>query len=463
MHLRSGKTKIPTISTQDTHKNNDDPQERMGTQEVDETPSETSSTTTSRFSIRKVAFLKPKDPNRETDSEKPRNSTPPPIIVPHGANNYNLKTYLETKLRKDQFVIKNLNNATQIQFEHHETRGIASSILEKNHIQYYTYRANGPEIKKFVLYDLTDQDDINDITSDLLEYGLHPIEIKPMRINQPRYKGHANFIVHFDTADRISLSILSTVKYICSTSIRWAHFKGKETDVIQCFNCCRFGHFKTECHMKPVCLFCSESHTAPDCPLLIEKLQRNLSAIPEDRLKCANCKGNHTAKFQFCPAKLKRIDRKILSAPGAVSQTAPIRQRLPTSQKSQLANTKADESTDQPRNIDITTPLRPTKSHQFKTKNFPSIKSTMKKKPPFTSPLVNNPVENTVHYKPDSIKPVYQSEYYNTVTTKNDLFTPQELTCIFQEMLSVISSCNNKTEQLNALMNLTIKYLPCQG
>jgi hypothetical protein len=87
----------------------------------------------------------------------------------------------------------------------------------------------------------------------------------------------------------------------------------------------------------------------------------------------------------------------------------------------------------------------------------------MKKKPPFTSPLVNNPVENTVHYKPDSIKPVYQSEYYNTVTTKNDLFTPQELTCIFQEMLSVISSCNNKTEQLNALMNLTIKYLPCQG
>ena len=114
MHLRSGKTKITTISTQDTHKNNDDPQERMGTQDVDETPSETSSTTTSRFSIRKVAFLKPKDPNRETDSEKPRNSTPPPIIVPHGANNYNLKTYLETKLKKDQFVIKNLNNATQI-------------------------------------------------------------------------------------------------------------------------------------------------------------------------------------------------------------------------------------------------------------------------------------------------------------------------------------------------------------
>lgn len=59
----------------------------------------------------------------------------------------------------------------------------------------------------------------------------------------------------------------------------------------QCYRCQHFGHSADQCRYKPRCLVCSGPHVLKDCP------QRGSPAIDADNpsVRCANCKGNHTA------------------------------------------------------------------------------------------------------------------------------------------------------------------------
>lgn len=55
-----------------------------------------------------------------------------------------------------------------------------------------------------------------------------------------------------------------------------------------------------------------------------------------------------------------------------------------------------------------------------------------------------------------------QSITNNTADSNSDVFSPQELLGIFHEMTSTISNCRTKKEQLDALMSLALKYMPCR-
>lgn len=59
---------------------------------------------------------------------------------------------------------------------------------------------------------------------------------------------------------------------------------------IQCYNCCRFGHTKTQCRSKPRCFKCGENHTGESC-----NKEENVNAI------CCSCEGSHFATNKSCP------------------------------------------------------------------------------------------------------------------------------------------------------------------
>ncbi|XP_069354525.1 uncharacterized protein [Maniola hyperantus] len=58
---------------------------------------------------------------------------------------------------------------------------------------------------------------------------------------------------------------------------------------IQCLNCCRFGHIKTQCRSKPRCFKCTQPHTGDSCE------------TTPDNAMCVLCTGKHLATDKSCP------------------------------------------------------------------------------------------------------------------------------------------------------------------
>ncbi|XP_045774690.1 uncharacterized protein LOC123873723 [Maniola jurtina] len=88
---------------------------------------------------------------------------------------------------------------------------------------------------------------------------------------------------------------------------------------IQCINCCRFGHIKTQCRSKPRCFKCSQPHSGETCEVLIENAT------------CLLCGGKHMATNKSCPEHSRQQSIKLvmsdenLSYQDASSRFPPVR------------------------------------------------------------------------------------------------------------------------------------------
>lgn len=79
---------------------------------------------------------------------------------------------------------------------------------------------------------------------------------------------------------------------------------------IQCFNCCRYGHTKTQCRAKPRCYKCgSEDHNGNSCE------------INKEEAVCTLCRGNHFASSKNCPEFERQSTIKSLMSEKVISFT----------------------------------------------------------------------------------------------------------------------------------------------
>lgn len=58
---------------------------------------------------------------------------------------------------------------------------------------------------------------------------------------------------------------------------------------IQCYNCCRYGHVKSQCRSTPRCYKCGQGHSGDTC------------SVEEELISCCLCKGLHIATSKKCP------------------------------------------------------------------------------------------------------------------------------------------------------------------
>jgi len=63
--------------------------------------------------------------------------------------------------------------------------------------------------------------------------------------------------------------------------------------VVRCCNCQRYGHFASECKGKLRCTKCGKEHKAQECEVEIKK--------------CVICKGDHSASWNKCPARVEHL------------------------------------------------------------------------------------------------------------------------------------------------------------
>lgn len=76
---------------------------------------------------------------------------------------------------------------------------------------------------------------------------------------------------------------------------------------IQCHNCCRFGHVKSQCRSQPRCYRCAQNHNGDSCEVL------------EFAATCLLCSGNHFATSKCCPEQSRQRGIKILMSQESIS------------------------------------------------------------------------------------------------------------------------------------------------
>ena len=220
-------------------------------------------------------------------------------------------------------------------------------------------------------------------------------------------------MVYFKKDQLIKIADVKKIRAISQIRVRWEYYRRKQVGPIQCNNCMNFGHGSLNCHLKPKCVRCGEGHTSKLCPLISPINPR----IPDMNLKCANCEGNHSAKFAQCPKRLEY--------------------------------SKALENIKKHRNATTTK----TTTNQFRSApelanaNFPSINNNTSK------PWTKTPIISTFSNQQS------HSRTFDNKSTDNDLFSTAELMIIVKEILTKLSNCHTKAEQFQAIAEIACTHL----
>lgn len=461
--------------------------------------------TSTKFSIQKL-FTKP----QTFDSPTPRDEQCPPHINLFDEHVANIKDRLQKLIKGDKLVFNQLGQCTQVRTNDFETFELIKADLEKHHDRFYHYPLNGPQLSKFVLYQLINVE-VGDIIEDLQQYGLEPVEVQTMKINKPRYEGHTNYLVSFDRNDHVTMSTLQKVRYIQHSVVKWRHYRQAPEHVLQCRNCFRFGHGTSGCFMECRCMICAKNHKTDNCPLIAKKRRLGLAEIPDIYLKCCNCGGNHTAAYAHCSSRINFIaKRKKNKDPEKQQQqqvnfvpaTAPhtnvwnesdfpdIRpRRAPRAATIEARKPLVRSQSLSPRRVTIHQQIhqqhyakRASPNKIIRKKNNTPRAHRPTKQPQQTPriPVYNNPHYQRLQFKNKPISKNSITEQINnrneiktsshlektpinpnclfTCSTDGDLFTADEAMDIFRDMLRGIRSCRSKEDQLNTLMKIAFKY-----
>lgn len=124
------------------------------------------------------------------------------------------------------------------------------------------------------------------------------INYKVMVEGAPIWKPTQSVVLHFDG------QILPKRIYICYNALPVDLYI---FPTIQCYNCCRFGHTKTQCRSKSRCFRCGEGHSGETCK------------VDDDCVQCCLCSGAHMANSKLCPELKRQKDIKLYMAQNCVS------------------------------------------------------------------------------------------------------------------------------------------------
>ncbi|KAL0869649.1 hypothetical protein ABMA27_005898 [Loxostege sticticalis] len=88
---------------------------------------------------------------------------------------------------------------------------------------------------------------------------------------------------------------------------------------VQCFNCCRYGHIKTQCRSTPKCYKCGQGHSGESC------------LAEEEEVSCCLCTGSHYANSKKCPEFNRQKSIKETMAKNCISYSEALKLHPPIS------------------------------------------------------------------------------------------------------------------------------------
>ena len=275
----------------------------------------------------------------------------------------------------------------------------------------YTHTLIEDQTNKFVIHGLHDMD-ITEITKELILNEINPCNVKKIQIKKPKQDEQTLFLVYFKRDQQTKISELRTIRSLCQIRIRWEYYRNRQTGPMQCNNCMNFGHGALNCHIKSRCVRCGENHASKMCPHILKTSSID-NKIPIEDLKCANCNGNHNAKFIQCPKRIEYIKA--------------------------MENIRKRNKTTPPKQFQYAPELN---NAQFPMINLKTLRPW--------SQAANNP---TTSSKPKS------SRAFSNKSSENELFSTAELIIIIKEILSKLSLCSTKADQFQVIAELACTHL----
>jgi hypothetical protein len=351
-----------------------------------------------------------------------KNSRLPPIVI----RGQNLLTI--TNLVKEKNIVnynfKLISIGVKIFIQNKdEFAGFQKTLTDLNW-QFFSFQPEDERVVKYVLYGL-DAIDPEELNKELIRNQLNPVYIKPMTLKTQRFVSETLYLVSFKKGDT-NLNELRKTRALFHIIVRWEQYSPKSDrppPPTQCRRCQMFGHGARNCHMNPRCIRCGENHPSKEC--IYNTSSDAASKIPDDRVKCANCGGAHTASFSECPerARYEAVVEKIRSRQAGKSipqsrKPAPIMssgQQFPSLQHhaaSRQAQQQASQRTSSSQNTNNT-----------------------------------NWGEQSSNYS------------QNRNDSNQNLFSVSELSQMMRELIVNLRNCRSRLDQLEVITNLALRFV----
>lgn len=259
---------------------------------------------------------------------------------------------------------------------------------------------------------------------------MSPKEIRKMTLKRKRNEDHALYLLYFNKGS-VQLNAIRKIKTVGHCIVRWDFYSTKTKGPVQCRNCQMYGHGSAQCFRRPRCVKCGNDHKTIDCPLTANREDKSIK-LPKEQLACANCGQQHTANFHLCEKRQEFINAR----------------------NHQLLKSKTQRSSRE--------------GFQFRPDDFPSsgplggsFQKPLRQHAQLYSNVVSHREDRTV---PPQFRQHHNPRYSSNQSTKNDLFSPEEIVDIVSDVFSRLSTCTTKQQQIKVIFEITAQYcFPCNG
>ena len=277
----------------------------------------------------------------EVSDDSATKPKPPPIYI-----RLRSTAGLETKIKqiaKHPYHIVDLRRGalyeTKVQTSDGADYANTTRWLDAEKLQYYSYETKENKGLRVIIKGIDHQVKPEEIKGDLERQHfqvkwvsnvlnrykkpqpMFKVELMPTQIQLQRGKVHPIYGVKFVVSRRVTVED-----------------PYKRKGPVQCQNCQEYGHTRTYCKLKSVCVRCGDNHVSQDCKLDREN--------PTNK-KCSNCGMNHTANYRGCSV-YKALNNQIKSSQRKPTlNTAPAFQNIPAGFPN-LPNSHPDQNPSNP-------------------------------------------------------------------------------------------------------------------
>lgn len=219
---------------------------------------------------------------------------PPPIYL-REKNSNELVTAIISLVGKNNFHVVPLRKGnideTKIQIYSENHYRAVSKFLSENKKNFYTYQLKSSKGVVVVIKGIEPSVKTDEVKEALEEEGFAVKFVTNIfnknKIPQPMFKVE----VASENLKKNATHPIYGLRYLLHRRVT-VEEPLKRNGPVQCSNCQEFGHTKTYCTLRTVCVICGDLHHSKECP----KTKSDTNAK-----KCSNCGGNHTANYRGCP------------------------------------------------------------------------------------------------------------------------------------------------------------------
>lgn len=329
----------------------------------------------------------------------------PPITVV-GATNFTNSIQLLNKLTPNtDFTIKYMSIGTKILLKSIEEYNDFKKALNDANIEFFSHDVQSEKIDRFILSGIA-KVSFQEIVDSLKTYQVEPLEIREINLKTKKFDEEGSYIVSFRQG---TTKIQNLNKMIINYTVpKWRMYLKATNNITQCRRCQIFGHGIRNCNMKFKCSKCGLDHPSDNCNSPISK--------------CANCKGEHNSTSTFCPKRKEFLE---------------MRTRLAATN-----NKKSAKPTPAPRN---------------NLKNFPEMPKSSKNSNAAAVTAPTHPAKVTNWSSLLNTNPSTKSS--STANAATDKFQLSDIGPIMCEILTGLSRCQNKEQQLVLMFEMAAKHV----